>query len=81
MSDTIQIATDLCLTRQMRNILEMLDADVGEQILDEEHAQVRRILRGWETRLQDALPSGGRRRRSDAGKPRNSAPTLPGVGV
>jgi len=75
MSDTIQIATDLCLVHQMRNILEMLDADVGEHILDEEHAQVRRILRGWEARLQDALPISGRRRRSDAGKPQNGAPT------
>ena len=79
MPDPIQIATDLCLTRQMRTLNEMLDVDVGELILDEEHATIRRILRTWDARLQDALPSSGRRRRSDAGKPRSAAPTLPGV--
>jgi hypothetical protein len=75
-TETIQIATDLCLVHQMRNLNDMLDADVGDHIQDEEHAAVRRILRSWENRLQDALPS-ERRRRKDAGTKRE--PTLPGV--
>ena len=81
MKDIVTIATDLALVHQMRNLNDILDADVGEQILDEEHAQVRRILRSWESRLQDKMPvrQAARRRRSDAGKPRNGAPTLPGV--
>jgi hypothetical protein len=59
-------ATDLALVRQMRNINDTLDADVGEQIKDEEHATVRRLLRGWEQRLQESLSI--RKQRKDAGQ-------------
>ena len=70
MTETTQIiATDLYLVRQMRNLNDILEAHVAEHIQDGEHAAVRRILRSWENRLQDALPS-ERRRRKDAGTKR-----------
>ena len=45
--------TDLVLVRQIRNLIDKLDADVGELIKDEEHSQVRRIVRVWEQRLMN----------------------------
>jgi len=64
-NEELTAATDLALVRQMRNINETLDPDVGPVIPDEEHATVRRILRSWEQKLQDQVKVRAKRR--DAG--------------
>ena len=64
-NEELTAATDLALVRQMRNINETLDPDVGPVIPDKEHATVRRILRSWEQKLQDQVKVRAKRR--DAG--------------
>jgi hypothetical protein len=65
-----ELDTVIALTkvRLIRAELEALDAMVGPIIQDEEHAQMRRTARAWETKLQDSLTI--RRERSDKGAAR-----------
>lgn len=62
--EDLTTATGLALVRQMRNINETLDQDVGVHIQDEEHATVRRILRNWEARLNDSIQLRAKRKDS-----------------
>ncbi|HKT90118.1 MAG TPA: hypothetical protein VJQ59_16855 [Candidatus Sulfotelmatobacter sp.] len=54
-NEEFDLVTYLSHVRTIRASIEILDPGVGDNIKDEEHATVRRIVRSWEQRLTDCV--------------------------